>query len=814
MGVSLRVKTRFIAVFAALIGLLASAGATALPANAAAAAGPPPGFSVIGGAGAPTEPGALVPVAPYRALDTRTTAAVGADSSVSFQVGGVAGIPANVSAVVFNLTVADAKSFGFITAYASGTSRPNASNVNFSAGQIVPNSVTVPVGADGKVTLFNRSGGTVQLIADVSGYFVAGTPTVPGAFKGLSPARLLDTRTSSAVAADSSVSFQVGGVSGIPANASSVVFNLTVADAKSFGFVTAYASGTSRPNASNLNFSAGQIVPNSVTVPVGADGKVSLFNRSGGTVQLIADVSGYYLPGTATAAGTFQGLSPARLLDTRSSAAVGSDASVSFQVGGASGIPANVSAVVFNLTVADAKSFGFITAYASGSNRPNASNLNFSAGQIVPNSVTVPVGADGKVSLFNRSGGTAHLIADVSGYYLPGTPTGSVYTWGDNYYTQLGNGSQNTNSSTPVLATGLTGVRQVEGLMSKIALLSDGTVRTWGSGSFGQLGNGTQPQTSSAPVPVSGLADVIAIEGEEITNYALLSDGTVRAWGDNYVGQLGNGSTTTSSVPVQVSGLTGVKALSSEGGTAFALLNDGTVRAWGDNRYGQLGNGTTTNSNVPVQVSGLTGVTAIENRGGDSIYALLADGTVRAWGNNDIGQLGNGSTVDSYVPVQVSGLSNVKALSSNYGSAFASLNDGTVRAWGYNALGQLGNGSTVNSSVPVQVTGLTSVAALYSDYYSTYALLTDGTARSWGYNASGQLGNGNTTNSSIPVSITGLSGVKALGTNFNNGYALLTDGTVRAWGDNYSGQLGNGTTTDSTTPVVVTGLTGITALQS
>ncbi|MDI3213430.1 hypothetical protein [Arthrobacter sp. AL12] len=376
----------------------------------------------LGTSPAPTDPGAFVSVSPSRVLDTRRTNAVGADSSVSFQVGGVSGIPANVSAVVFNLTVVEPKSFGFITAYASGTNRPNASNQNFSKGQTAANSVTVPVGADGKVNLFNRSSDTTHLIADVAGYYLAGTPVAAGAFAPLDPARLLDTRKTNAVGADSSVSFQVGGAPGIPASVSAVVFNLTVTEPQSFGLITAYASGATKPNTSNQNFSKGQTVPNSVTVPVGADGKVTLFNRSSGTTHLIADVAGYYLAGTPVAAGTFVPLNPSRMLDTRSTAPVGADSSASFLVGGAAGIPARVSAAVFNMTVTEPQSFGFITAYASGNTTPNTSNQNFSKGQTVPNSVTSPVGTDRKVSLFNRSSGTTHLIADVAGYYLAGTP--------------------------------------------------------------------------------------------------------------------------------------------------------------------------------------------------------------------------------------------------------------------------------------------------------------------------------------------------------------------------------------------------------
>ena len=283
----------------------------------------------------------------------------------------------------------------------------------------MPNLVTVPVGANGKVTLFNRSSGSSQLIADVTGYYVTGTPSTAGSFKGVSPARLLDTRNSSAVGADSAVSFQVAGVNGIQASVSAVVFNLTVTQARSLGFVTAYPSGTARPNASNLNFSAGQTVPNLVTVPVGANGKVALFNRSSGTTHLIADVAGYYLPGTPTATGAFKAMGPLRILDTRNTFSVAADSPVSFQVAGARGVPAGALAAVFNLTVTSPKSFGFATAYPAGSARPNASNLNFATGQTVPNLVSVPIGADGKVTLFNRSSGSAQLIADLAGYFLP-----------------------------------------------------------------------------------------------------------------------------------------------------------------------------------------------------------------------------------------------------------------------------------------------------------------------------------------------------------------------------------------------------------
>ncbi|MGO4587131.1 RCC1 domain-containing protein [Arthrobacter sp. 2RAF6] len=627
----------------------------------------------------------------------------------------------------------------------------------------------------------------------------------PGAMVPIAPSRLLDTRSTAAVGPDSTVSFQVGGVSGIPASVSAVTFNLTVANPSSFGFITAFPSGTTRPNASNLNFATGLTVPNSVTVPVGADGKVTLFNRSSGTTHLIADVSGYYLSGGPAVPGAFAPLAPTRMLDTRSTAAVGPDSTVSFQVGGVSGIPASVSAVTFNLTVANPSSFGFITAFPSGTTRPNASNLNFATGQTVPNSVTVPVGADGKVTLFNRSSGTTHLIADVSGYYLPGSPVGSVWTWG----------GPNGNSLAARMPD-LSGVTQLTGVDSAwFAVLADGTVRAWGDNNAGRLGDGTATDRPT-PVQVAGLTGVKSLIANNGSAYALHADGTVSTWGGHLWGALGTGTGYNSAVPFKVPGLSGVTALADGGGAVFALLNDGTVRAWGSNGFGQLGIGTTVDAYAPVPVPGLTDVTKIVP-GYTATYALLADGTVRAWGRNDGGQFGNGTTTSSNTPVQVTGLTGVKTITEHGGSIFALLNDGTLRAWGGNFWGRLGIGTTTDISTPTEVTGLTGVASVISDSGTTFALLTDGTVRAWGDGQAGQFGNGTAnfgTISSTPVHVEGLTDVQSLTAANGAAYALLADGTVRAWGDNLDGQLGNGITSFySLYPVQIPGLIGIRSFQ-
>ncbi|MCA4133051.1 carboxypeptidase-like regulatory domain-containing protein [Arthrobacter sp. M4] len=398
---------------------------SATAALVSATAGATKDVGILSYAPAPTPgiPGGSVPITPTRFLDTRSLSGpVAAGGSISFKAAGVNGIPSDASAVVVNLTVTETKAAGFLTAYASGSVKPNASNVNYGPGQTVPNLAVVPVGPDGKVTISNTSSGSAQVIADISAYFKGGTPTAPGAFVATAPSRFLDTRGSTGpVAAGGNVSFQAGGVNGIPANASAVVVNLTVTETKAAGFLTAYASGSAKPNASNVNYGPAQTVPNLAVVPVGPDGKVTISNTSSGTAQVIADVSGYFLPGDPVDSGAFGKITPTRFLDTRSTSPVISGGAVSFQAAGLNGVPANAAGIWVNLTVTQSNSFGYLTGYASGAAKPNSSNVNYAAGQTVPNLAYLPIGSDGKVTIANTESGTystVHIIADVSGYTL------------------------------------------------------------------------------------------------------------------------------------------------------------------------------------------------------------------------------------------------------------------------------------------------------------------------------------------------------------------------------------------------------------
>lgn len=238
---------------------------------------------------------------------------------------------------------------------------------------------------------------------------------------------------------------------------------------------------------------------------------------------------------------------------------------------------------------------------------------------------------------------------------------------------------------------------------------------------------------------------------------------------------------------------------------AGAAAAQSQVRAWGLNSSGELGDGTTFDSLTPIQVSGLTDVVAVQAASGRFSLALKADGTVWTWGANYLGQLGNGTNTESYVPVQVIGLMDVVNVSSNT-QTLAVKSDGTLWAWGDNEAGKLGDGTTINRNAPVQVRGpggigyFTGAIAAAAGGSHSLALRADGTVWAWGPNGNGALGNGTTMDSLYPVQVFGLTNIVAIAAGGQHSLALRSDGTVWAWGLNHVGQLGNGTSTFAPNP--------------
>ncbi len=347
-------------------------------------------------------------------------------------VGRTGGPPVGATAVVLNVTAVGSSSNGYLTVYPKGVTTPNASNLNFSAGQVIANMAVVQVGTGGKITISNPFGNT-PVIVDVVGYFPSGSLFTP-----LVPARLMDTRPLPAGQTTDGF-FQNGGAlapgekrfltvtnrGGIaPAEVGSVVVNVTVAGSSSGGFLTVYPAGVATPNASNLNFSAGQVIANMAVVKVGDSGQIVVSNPYGNT-PVIVDVVGYF-----PSNGGENPLVPARLMDTRpapsgatvdgqfqGAGALAPGESRTLTVTGRGGVPSvGAGAVALNVTVAGSSGNGYLTVYPTGVATPNASNINFTAGQVIPNMVIVKVGTNGQITISNPFSSTP-VIVDVVGWF-------------------------------------------------------------------------------------------------------------------------------------------------------------------------------------------------------------------------------------------------------------------------------------------------------------------------------------------------------------------------------------------------------------
>jgi alpha-tubulin suppressor-like RCC1 family protein len=350
------------------------------------------------------------------------------------------------------------------------------------------------------------------------------------------------------------------------------------------------------------------------------------------------------------------------------------------------------------------------------------------------------------------------------------------------------------------------------GAQHSCALTPAGGVLCWGDNKFGQLGNGNTVAHSAIPVPVTGLSSgVVAISAGSYHTCAVTSAGAALCWGENNIGQLGDGTTKDSSTPVAVSTLSsGVVAIAGGYGHSCALTDAGGVLCWGDDTFGQLGNGSTTDSPTPTAVTGLTGGVASISAGFAHTCAVTTTGGAMCWGLNNLGQLGNGTTSDknaNSTPQQVSGMATgVSSISAGYAHTCAVTTTGAAMCWGYNKLGQLGSRAK-NTAVPNLVHGTQTggVAAISAGYLHTCLISQSGSAWCWGYNGKGQLGNGSKDQLSVyPRMVSGLvSGVLAISAaevgndltnNGTHSCAITTAGGAECWGNNADGELGDGTT--------------------
>ena len=374
----------------------------------------------------------FVKYGPTRFLDTRTglgtggtARKVGPNSTVRLAVGGQRGIPADATAVIVNVTATNPSSSGFVTAYPDGAPRPAVSTLNYTAGRTVANPATVALGTDGYLNLFNGSGGTVDLVADVLGYYSRGESV--DVMTQLWPRRVLDTRTGQGQDGGVPAVIPAGGtVSPVvatatppdlaPGGATSVVLNVTVVNPAASGFVTAYPAGTARPTASNVNFTAGETIGKAVTVPVGQDGRVSFYAHA--RTDLIVTILGYYSPGgDGFDHGYFVPVRPERAVDTRTTGTpLAARGDGTYPLDGNASLPrfeVTPQSVVSNVTVVNARRSGYLIAYALAG--AEESTLNFTPAGPVSN-MALTGGPGG--TFHNGSDGTADLLVDVSGYFF------------------------------------------------------------------------------------------------------------------------------------------------------------------------------------------------------------------------------------------------------------------------------------------------------------------------------------------------------------------------------------------------------------
>ncbi|MGW7317741.1 RCC1 domain-containing protein [Streptomyces sp. NPDC054865] len=332
-------------------------------------------------------------------------------------------------------------------------------------------------------------------------------------------------------------------------------------------------------------------------------------------------------------------------------------------------------------------------------------------------------------------------------------------------------------------------------------------VQSWGAGDAGQLGGGTtEDRYVLGPVTSLLRADVEQLVAGGVSSgsgFVLARTGsTLRAWGDNGSGQLGNGGNADQAVPVAVPRLSKIKDVAAGGVHALALDTSGQVYSWGDNAYGQLGNNRSGDSRtVPDRVMGMGKVKQIA-AGSDFSLALLENGKVYAWGRGIHGQLGNGSRSTSSVPRQVEGLEKIVAIAAGSHHALALTAENTVKSWGYNPDGQLGNSSTKSSARPVDVDWLENIRTIVARAHHNYAITSDGAVWGWGNNQYGQLlevdeaftAGAARSNRTAPVEIPRLKNAQTLAAGARHGAAIIGGG-IHAWGANVEGQLGDGTTT-------------------
>lgn len=756
----------------------------------------------------------MVPVVPARLLDSRPgestvdgqdvgSGPITAGTSYSLQVAGRGGVDDDAEAAMLNVTAVFPDGPGFLTVFPCTASVPLASNVNYVAGQVIPNSVMAKLSGDGRVCIYSYA--TAHVVVDVTGFVPPGGSPVP-----VDPARLVETRAPSSVPgithvtvdgesqnigradAGETIAFRVAGRGGVPANADAVYLNVTAITPSGPGFLTVYPCGTERPNASNVNYVAGDVRPNAVLATVGTGGEVCIYTHAAS--DIIADVNAYLPPG-----GNRISIQPARCADTRpdgetfdglfeGDGKIAAGGTYAVTIAGRCNIAADASAAYLNVTAVNAEAAGFLTVWPCDQPRPNASNVNYQAGEVSPNAVLSKISLDGNGQVCIYSHARTDVVVDVNGF---------------------------------VPEPGLFGVEQVaSGSRVTCVLMSDGTVRC--SGHTGYTGTGDYGNVYD-PALVVGIDSAVLLEAGEDGACAVLDDSTARCWGSNDNGQLGNGTDVGTDgdafdrqlSPTTVEGLDGIVDISMWEDHTCAITDDdgdGTndiVWCWGRNHYDQLGDGSDAAQFAPVRVQGLPAAEPIEvGAGGSHSCVLFDDGTIWCWGHGGrVGRDTGPSGSAGQAPQPIDTTSTAVQLTVGGSHSCALIDDGTVECWGLDESEALGpRDPAIENVLPASVNGVTGVeSVLAGNDMTCVSLAADGSVRCWGTNGYGQLGDLSPADvEAVPVQMrpqrTG--NITQVSNNGLHSCALLDDTSVVCWGYNFHGNLGVRLSGHTATPVL------------
>lgn len=376
----------------------------------------------------------------------------------------------------------------------------------------------------------------------------------------------------------------------------------------------------------------------------------------------------------------------------------------------------------------------------------------------------------------------------------------------------------NVNDSVPAKASVLENVIKLSvGPTHNCVITNEGSAKCWGLSRYGEVGDGItgdgRKNEVHSPTDVKGLNQpVIDISAGFAHTCAVTSDGGVKCWGENFHGQLGNGTNDHQKLPVDVMGLgKGAVAITTGMNHSCVLLDTGNVKCWGRNTKGGLGDGSTEKRLKPVDVIGLGSNIKAISAGEEHTCALTQNGEVKCWGWNEVGTLGDGTMKDRLTPVAVVGLEeSVVSIATKSYHTCALLVTHKVKCWGFNGYGQLGDGTTQNRSIPVAVKDLNDdivfiavggVGGLEIGMAHTCVLKVNGIGKCWGTNTHGELGDGTNTFRITPVDIVGLTEGMMIGGGEGHTCTLIKSGAVKCWGKNVDGRLGDGTVTSNTKPV-------------